>query len=127
MGFAAISCLALLSTSGLAVSVAYPFAGVAGVIPNVFWMSAILFCTVAALAKIRRGDIRDHEAWITRATAMTLGITLSRLCGPLMIHVFHMSARPALAVIFWLGAGASLVIAELWLRRPHRVRGGMKI
>jgi Predicted membrane protein (DUF2306) len=117
MGFIAMSCVTLLAISGVAVSIVYPFAGPAGVLPNVFWMSAILFCTAAALWKIRHRDVAGHEIWITRAMAMTLGITLSRLYDPLLILVFHVAARPALATVFWLGAGESLLVAEFWLRR----------
>jgi Predicted membrane protein (DUF2306) len=120
MGFLAMSCLVLLATSGVAVSVVYPFAGPLGIIPNVFWMSAILLCTATALIKIRRRDVLGHEAWMTRAAAMTLGITLSRLNEPVLISLFHMSARPALALVFWLGAAESLVVAEIWLRRHLR-------
>jgi hypothetical protein len=32
---------------------------------------------------------------------------------------FHMDDHLALAVVFWLGQGEGLVLAELWLRRPN--------
>ncbi|HEX3675686.1 MAG TPA: DUF2306 domain-containing protein [Rhizomicrobium sp.] len=118
MGYAALACLVVLPVSGVASSIVYPFAGPIGVLPNVVWMVAILFCVGAGLKAIRRRDIVNHEAWVTRATAMTVGITLSRLYEPLLVQVFHMESHAALALVFWLGQGEGLIAAEFWLRRP---------
>ena len=117
MGYAALSCLVLLPTTGVACTFVYPFSGMAGVWPNLVWMAAILFCVDKAWRAIRRRDVTSHEAWVLRATAMTLGITLSRVYEPLLVHLFHMDPRPATALVFWLGQGEGLVVAELWLRR----------
>ena len=75
-------------------------------------------CVACAWSSIRRRDVFAHEAWVARAAAMTVGITLSRLYEPLLVQVFHMGARPALATVFWLGQGEGLAAAEVWLRRP---------
>jgi hypothetical protein len=118
MGYAALACLVILPTTGVVATFVYPFAGVAAVLPNVVWMTAIVFCVSKAWNAIRRHDVIEHEAWITRATGMTLGITLSRLYEPLLVMGFHMDSRPALALVFWLGQGEGLIAAEFWLRRP---------
>lgn len=118
MGYAALACLVLLPVSGVAAAIVYPFAGAIGILPNLMWMAAILFCTVHAWLAIRRRDVTNHQAWITRAAAMTVGITLSRLYEPLLVQVFHMESHAALALVFWLGQGEGLVVAEWWLRRP---------
>lgn len=117
MGYAALSCLVLLPTTGVACSLVYPFSGMAGVWPNLVWMTAILYCVDRAWRAIRRRDITSHEAWVLRATAMTVGISLSRVYEPLLVHLVHMDPRPATALVFWLGQGESFVVAELWLRR----------
>jgi len=117
MGYAALSCLVLLPTTGLACTFVYPFSGPAGVWPNLVWMAAILFCVTAGWRAIRRRDVISHEAWVLRATAMTVGITLSRVYEPVLVNLFHMDPRPATALVFWLGQGEGLVVAELWLRR----------
>ncbi len=118
IGFVAGACLVLLPLTGVAATFVYPFSGMAAVWPNLVWMVIILWCVGAAWLAVRPRDLRGHEAWITRATGMTLGITLSRLYQPLLVMVFHMNDHLALAVIFWLGQGEGLVLAELWLRRP---------
>lgn len=119
IGFVAGACLVLLPVTGVAATIVYPFAGLAAVLPNVLWMVIISWCVGAAWLAIRRKDIRNHEAWITRATGMTLGITLSRLYQPLLVMGFHMDDHLALAMVFWLGQGEGLMLAELWLRRPN--------
>ncbi len=120
MGYIAASCLVLLSTSGLAVAIVYPFAGVAGMIPNLVWMSAILFATGMAILRIRQRNVLAHETWITRAMAVTLGVTFASIYIPVLTGLFHLPSRDALAVSFWLGVGECLFVAELWLRRPGR-------
>jgi uncharacterized membrane protein len=118
LGYVALACLVVLPVTGLACAIVYPFAGPAGVPPNIVWMVAILTCVVAAWRAIRRRDIFAHEAWVARATAMTVGISLSRLYEPALFHLFHMAPHTALAVSFWLGQGEGLIAAEFWLRRP---------
>lgn len=117
MGYAGLTLLSLLPVTGVACAIVYPFAGPAGVPPNLVWMAAILTCVTLGFRAIRRRDIFSHEAWVTRATAMTLGITLSRLYEPLLVQVFGMDPHPATALVFWLGQGEGLIVAELWLRR----------
>jgi len=118
MGYVGLACLVALPMTGVACAIIYPFAGTPGIIPNLVWMVAILSCVTASWRAIRRRDLRGHEAWITRATAMTVGISLSRLYQPLLVQVFHMEPHTALAVVFWLGQGEGLIAAEFWLRRP---------
>lgn len=117
MGYAALACLVLLPVTGVACTFVYPFSGVAGVWPNLVWMAAILFCVDRGWRAIRRRDVIAHEAWVLRATAMTVGITLSRVYEPLLVNLAHMDPRPATALVFWLGQGEGLAVAELWLRR----------
>jgi len=118
MGYGALACLVLLPVTGVIATFVYPFAGFAGVVPNVFWMIVIVYCVANAWFAIRRHDVIDHEAWITRATAMTLGISLSRLYAPLLVMGFHVDSRTTVAIVFWLGQGEGLAAAEFWLRRP---------
>jgi Predicted membrane protein (DUF2306) len=117
MGYVAFACLVLLPVTGVACSIIYPFGGVLGVVPNVFWMVVILTCVGLAWRAVRGRDIRGHEAWVTRAAAMTVGITLSRLYQPILVHVFDMEQHLSVALVFWLGQGEGLIAAELWLRR----------
>lgn len=118
MGYAGLALLSLLPITGVAASIVYPFSGVPGVIPNLVWATIILFAVAKAWRAIRRRDVIAHEAWVTRATAMTVGITLSRIYEPILVQVLHMEAHAAVALVFWLGQGEGLIAAEFWLRRP---------
>jgi hypothetical protein len=118
IGYATMACLILLPVTAVACTFVYPFAGPAGVPPNVIWLVAIVTCVVLAWKAIRRHDVVSHEAWVTRATAMTVGISLTRAYEPLLVHLFHMVPHVAFAVTFWLGQGEGLAVAEIWLRRP---------
>ncbi len=119
LGYVLMACLILLPITAVACTFVYPFAGPAGVPPNVLWMIAIVTCVVGAWRAIRRRDIPGHEIWITRATAMTVGISLTRLYEPVLVHAFHMIPHVAFGLTFWLGQGEGLAVAEFWLRRPR--------
>ena len=118
LGYAGFTLLVLLPATGILATFVYPFAGWPGVVPNIFWGSAIVVCVTRARTAIKARDVTDHEAWALRATAMTIGITLSRLYEPLLVQGLHLNSRTALATVFWLGQGEGLIAAEIWLRRP---------
>ena len=50
----------MLPVTGVAASIVYPFAGFAGVVPNLFWGGAIVACVVSAWRAIRRRDVKGH-------------------------------------------------------------------
>lgn len=118
IGYVEMTCLVLLPVTAVACTFVYPFAGPSGVPPNVLWTIAILTCVTAAWRAIKRKDVAGHEIWITRASAMTVGISLTRLYEPVFVHAFHMIPHVAFGLTFWLGQGEGLAIAEFWLRRP---------
>jgi len=117
IGYAGLSLMIALPVTGVVATFVYPFAGLAGVWPNVVWMIAIVYCAVQAFRSARGRDFARHEIWVTRAAGMTVGITLSRMYGPLLVHFAHMDTRTMTALIFWLGQGEGLIAAEIWLRR----------
>jgi len=117
IGYAGLFLLVALPVTGVIATLVYPFAGLAGVWPNLVWMVAIVYCATRALLAARQRDFARHEIFVTRAAGMTVGITLSRLYGPLLVHLAHMDTRTMTALIFWLGQGEGLIAAEIWLRR----------
>ena len=118
IGYVLMTCLVLLPITAVACTFVYPFAGPAGVPPNVIWLLAIVACVTASWRAIRKRDVLGHEIWIARASAMTVGISLTRLYEPVLVHAFHMVPHVAFGLTFWLGQGEGLAIAEFWLRRP---------
>jgi len=118
MGYVTMASLGALAITGAAVAIVYPFAGLAGVIPNLLWMSVILFATGKALMNILKRNVVAHESWITRAMAATFGITFATIYLPILTGVLHLSSSTALAVSFWLGVGECVFVAEIWLKRP---------
>ena len=118
LGYVGLALLVLLPTTGVASAIVYPFSGIAGVVPNVVWGVVIVFCVWRAWRAIKQKDVFDHEAWVTRASAMTVGITLSRVYEPILVQGLHMESHLAVALVFWLGQGEGLITAEFWLRRP---------
>ena len=118
VGYAGLALMIALPVTGVIATLVYPFAGPAGVWPNVVWMIAIVYCAFRAFRAARVRDFARHEIWVTRAAGMTVGITLSRMYGPLLVHLAHMDTRTMTALIFWLGQGEGLIAAEIWLRRP---------
>lgn len=118
MGYAGMACLLVLPVTGIAAAFVYPFAGIPGVIPNVLWGAIVFWGVWSAWRAIRRRDVFTHEAWLSRATGVTFGITLARGYTPLLVQGLHVEPRLALAIVFWMGAATTLAVAELWVRRP---------
>jgi uncharacterized membrane protein len=118
IGYAAFACVVCLPATGLACAIVYPFAGVAGIPPNVFWLTFILTCALRSWRAARAGDIASHEIWITRATAMSMGaVSLFSLYESALVHWLHMDPHAATAVAFWCGQGDGLLAAQIWLLR----------
>jgi hypothetical protein len=119
LGGLALAVMIVLPVTGIACATLYPAAAVAGVVPNLVWLAAALGCVAMAGRCVVEKDILGHEAWVTRAAAMTAGIALSRIYQPIAVGVFSMDPRPAATVAFWLGQGQGLATAEVWLRRSR--------
>ena len=112
----AISTVAVAVT-GIGVSYAYPFAGRAGVVPNVIFGLILVALMVTAVNHARSREIAKHEEWVLRAAMCGLGIALSRLYLMILVQWFGLPARESMAQVFWLGAGTNLLLVELWIRR----------
>ena len=118
-GYAFVASAWIVAISGVAVSYVYPFAGRAGMIPNLLSAALLMFCTVAGILNVRRGELAAHRAWMMRAMAIGLGIVLSRVYLPLLVQVFKLPADEAMAQVFWLGSGTNLLMVEWWLQRAR--------
>jgi uncharacterized membrane protein len=105
------------AVTGVMVAYAYPFAGRAGVIPNLVSAVCLIWFTLAAVSSARRRDFAAHERWVLRTVAIGFGIALARVLLPILVQWFGLDARQALGQVFWLGSGLNLLLMEAWLRR----------
>ena len=118
IGYVAFISLICLPATGLACAIVYPFAGAAGIPPNVFWLTCILTCALLSWRAVRRGDLLGHEIWITRATAMSMGaVALFSLYESAFVHWLHLDPHVATAVSFWCGQADGFLAARIWLSR----------
>ncbi len=118
IGYVAFVSLICLPATGLACAIVYPFAGPAGIPPNVFWLTCILTCAAYSWRAARRNDFLGHEIWITRATAMSMGaVSLFTLYESAFVHWLHLDPHVATAAAFWCGQADGLLAAQLWLSR----------
>jgi hypothetical protein len=118
IGYVAFACLVCLPSTGLACAIVYPFAGVAGIPPNIFWLTMILTCAFRSWRAVRIGDVLLHEIWITRATAMSMGaVSLFSLYESAFVHWLHMDPHTATALGFWCGQADGLLAAQICLMR----------
>ncbi|HEY3888022.1 MAG TPA: DUF2306 domain-containing protein [Caulobacteraceae bacterium] len=119
LGGLAVAVMIVLPVTGIACAMLYPAAAVAGLVPNLMWLAAMLGCVAMAGRCVADKDILGHEAWVTRAAAMTAGITLSGIYEPIAVGVFGLDPQPAATLVFWLGQGQGIAAAEVWLRRSR--------
>src|SRR5437762_2202909 len=86
----------------------------------------VLFVVFLAMgfAAIRRGDVTRHRAWMTRAFAIAVGVSVERvLFGPLDLLLTPAGFRPpAIFVIsIWMAWIVTAGVAELWIRTTPRI------
>lgn len=80
---------------------------------------ALLVTTGIAFASIRRGDVRNHRAWMLRSFALVFGAVTLRLELPLLIGAFQGDFTPAYRIVAWLAWVPNLVAAEWHIRRTR--------
>ena len=99
--------------SGFAFAALSPFGGTSAI---GFFGSVFVVSMFRGLAAIRRGDQLRHREWMLRMVSVGAGIAAVRVIGlPLMV-VTGLGPLALLGASFWLGMGAALLTAELWIR-----------
>jgi uncharacterized membrane protein len=81
-----------------------------------------LFAVGRAVILIRQRNVAQHREWMLRAFAVGLAIATIRPIVALFFTFSHLSPREFFGTAFWIGFGAHLVLAEIWIRytRPSR-------
>ena len=121
-----VACGLLVGLSGLWMTLFYPWPDGDGVLLSALRLlfgSAMVVSIVLGLATIRRGDVRQHRAWMTRAYAIGLGAgtqMLTMAAGELIAGPPSEHGRALLMGAAWV---INLLVAEWAIRRrPARVR-----
>jgi uncharacterized membrane protein len=105
---------------GLYFGVVIPFAGVGesvAIAAVTVWFFATL---IRAYAAIRRGDVAVHRAWMLRAIAVPIGVSVVRVAGALAdvaLTPVGYSARTVFVVALWTGWAATIAVTEWWVRQ----------
>ena len=110
--------------SGLWMTLFYALPAINGV--ALYWIriavsTAMASFIVVAFLAIRRGDVRSHSAWMTRAYALGMGAGTQVITVPLGTAIFGQPGQALYAILMSAGWGINIVIAELVIaRRAHR-------
>ena len=116
----------LAGLSGLWLSLFYPRGENVGDLLTAFRLvfgSAMVASTVFGFVTIRRGDVRRHRVWMTRAYALGLGAGTQMFTG--LVASFIVSPPTELSRALQDGAGwaINLAVAEWVIRRRMASRG----
>lgn len=93
------------------------------------WFSSLGFAVMAVLwlvttylayETVRKGDIVDHRAWITRSFALTFAAVTLRLYVPLASWGLGLPSDFVIVSSAWLSWIPNLIVAELLLRKSPR-------
>ncbi len=83
----------------------------------VLWIAVTLLGWRAAM----QGRFAEHRRWMIRSWALTLAAVTLRLYLPLVM-ILDLAFLPWYRAISFLAWVPNLIVAELWLRRPLRLR-----
>ncbi|HEX6279776.1 MAG TPA: DUF2306 domain-containing protein [Pyrinomonadaceae bacterium] len=81
---------------------------------------AWFYTNYRAYTAIRRVEIAEHRAWMTRNFALTFAAVTLRIWLPLFLAGFGMKFNTAYPIIAWLCWVPNLLIAEFLVRRLKR-------
>lgn len=117
----------LSALSGMWMAVAYDLpapSGMALMVMRLGFGAAMVAGIVVAFAAIRRGDVRTHSAWMTRAYAIGLGAGTQVFTFLPWTLVFGAPGEAVHAVLMGAGWVINLAVAEVVIRR--RARRGIR-
>jgi uncharacterized membrane protein len=129
-----VVCGLLAGLSGLWMALFYPRAHNVGDLLTAFRLlfgSAMVTSIVLGFAAIRRGDVRRHRAWMTRAYALGLGAGTQMLTGLVASLIVSPPTELSRALQDGAGWAINLAVAEWIIRRrlalPARTAGKQPI
>ncbi len=113
----------ITALSGLYFGLLVPFGGAAESIGVALFGGLFLVALSVAFVAIRKRRIDRHREWMTRAFAIAIGISTTRVIGFLSDIAFAPFGLPLQDIFvfsIWLGWGLTLGTAEAWIRRARR-------
>jgi uncharacterized membrane protein len=122
-----VACGLVAGLSGLWMALFYPRAHNVGNLLTAFRLlfgSAMIASIALGFVTIRRGDIRRHRAWMTRAYALGLGAGTQVLTGLVAFLIADPATEVSRALQDGAGWAINLVVAEWVIRRRDGRRGG---
>lgn len=84
-----------------------------------FCLLAVLwiYFTGTAIAKVIKGDIKSHRAFLIRSFALTLSAITLRAWKYLLVFLFQPRPMDVYEIVAWLGWIPNLIIAEIIIRK----------
>ncbi len=123
-----VACGLLVGLSGLWMTLFYPGANGASVLLYLLRLvlgSGMVMSIILGVTTIRRGDVRQHRAWMARAYALGLGAGTQVLTLGIGEAVAGPPSELSRALLMGAAWMINLAVAEWAIRkRPHRVPAG---
>jgi uncharacterized membrane protein len=110
----------VIGVSGLIMGILMPIGGANETAATTFFSFIFMFAVVRAFLEIRHGRIAQHREWMLRAFAVGLAIATIRPIVALFFTLTDLSPREFFGIAFWLGFGAHLIAAEIWIQYTRR-------
>ena len=108
----------------ITIFISAPSGFIIGIYANGGVISQISFCTlgilwivftVAALRKIMKRKIVEHQKWMIRSFALALSAITLRAWKYLLVITFHPKPMDVYMIVAWLGWTLNLIIAECYI------------
>jgi hypothetical protein len=111
----------VIGVTALIMGVVMPIGGPNETAATTFFALIFLFAVVKAFIQVRRRHIAQHREWMLRAFAVGLAIATIRPIVAMFFFLTDLSPREFFGIAFWLGFGAHLIAAEIWIQCTRRV------
>lgn len=108
----------------------HPVGGLNEASAGILYDCRFLFCLGRAWLLWRRSDLPLHREWMTRGTAVLLGIATTR---PVMGVFFatrsitHRTPQQFFGMAFWIGFTSTYIAGKAWLRAHPAIRDNVEV
>lgn len=122
LGQVLATCAMITGVFALVVSARFPeFGGTSIQAATLFYGAIFLFALAKSIRHIRKKEVSRHREWMIRVFALALGAASARVFVGLFMALSDYSFEQVFGTSFWLGFGANLLIAEVWIRQTRDI------